>query len=107
MSGIRNPLMALALMALLGISGCRNPNSAIADLPEVKMGEEIVQEINAFRKQNGRLPKSLDEARISTDLQTKYFYQVTSSNDYEFWFGESLGESVTYDSKLGTWSRRN
>ena len=103
----RGMLSVLVLLGFLSAPGCRNNGEHLANLPDVKVGEEIVQRIDAFKQKNGRLPSSLAEAGVRSDLQSKYFYQASAGNDYQVWFGEDLGESITYDSKLRSWNRHN
>ena len=69
---------------------------------DFEVGNNIISRVESFRKSHGRLPDTLAEVGIN-DPDLGVFYQKTSADGYEVWFGTSLGESETYDSQTKKW----
>ena len=89
-------LMAFAL--LLGCS-TNDGKQAAAD--------KIVQAIEQYRKQNGKLPASIAELGVKESEEGPAFYERKTDTRYVVWYGTTLGESRTYDSDLGHWEDHN
>ena len=70
---------------------------------EIRKGDRLVSAIEAYRRQNGRLPESTTKlvGRFSDDGQ--FYYEKCSDSDYVVWFGTTLGESMTYSSDTRLW----
>jgi hypothetical protein len=68
-----------------------------------RMGEQVVAKVEKFRQVNGRLPESLREVGIETDLPV--YYEKRGSDQYIVWYplALTLGESMTYDSQARKW----
>jgi hypothetical protein len=69
---------------------------------EIANGRALVLQVEAFRRNYGRLPNDLTELGVK-DQDLKVFYQKQSDRDYIVWFGTSLGESEVYDSATRKW----
>lgn len=69
----------------------------------IRRGNQIVQQIEHFRRSEGRLPNSLAELGIQED---ELFYNTWDSANYTVWYGMTLGESMTYYSDTKTWEDR-
>jgi len=74
---------------------------------EIARGNRIVLQIESLRRQNGHPPETLSEVRIPEAELDKFFYEKCSDSRYILWFGTKLGESMTYDSSLHSWSGIN
>jgi hypothetical protein len=71
---------------------------------EYKLGNELIQKIEQFRNSNGRLPRDIREvAPEYWDEGGPLYYDKIDDRDYIVWFGLSLGESYTYESKTKEW----
>ena len=68
---------------------------------DFRTGNEIVSRVEVFRASNGRLPETLKE--VGMDDQVKVFYQKISDDEYCVWFGTTLGESDTFNSRTKEW----
>jgi hypothetical protein len=88
----------LLLIALIGIGGCNSAKRHKADI--------VVSKVERFRKLQGRLPDRLSEVGMAEN-ESCPCYCKTSNNSYLVWYGTSLGESETYDSRTGKWSDVN
>jgi hypothetical protein len=66
-------------------------------------GDEIICKIEAFNKENGRLPDSLSEIGIEEKLEGPIYYDKKDDSEYIVWFGAGLGESVIYHSTTKEW----
>jgi hypothetical protein len=69
----------------------------------VKEGNELIAKIERFRSEKGRLPASLAELGIKEKEEGPLYYSKRGESDYVVWFGTTLGESVTYDSRSKKW----
>jgi hypothetical protein len=69
---------------------------------DFRTGNEIVSRVEAFRaRHNGALPETLEQIGISDEDQV--FYEKVDRHAYIVWFGTTLGESETYDSRTKKW----
>jgi hypothetical protein len=66
-------------------------------------GEEVVERIERYREYHGTLPATLDDIGIEERLESPIHYTRRDSQQYQVWFGTSLGESITYHSERGSW----
>ena len=69
---------------------------------EFRTGNEIVSRVETFRARNGKLPENLQEIGIK-DPDLNVFYRKIDSDEYCVWFGTTLGESETYNSRSKKW----
>ncbi len=69
---------------------------------DFRTGNEIVSRVEAYRNNHGHLPETLREIGL-TDPDLKVFYRKIGENDFRVWFGTTLGESETYDSRVKKW----
>jgi hypothetical protein len=72
--------------------------------PRIFTAKRDIGGIEAFRKANGRLPNSLAEMGIYEDESGPVYYRKQDDQNYIVYFGLSLGESETYDSRTRKWS---
>ena len=63
-------------------------------------GQQIVEQLDAYKSKTGHLPKELEE--VNTNV-TEIYYKLHGDSNYILWFGEELGESVTYHSDEHAW----
>ena len=91
----RPQIVASMLMLAVGFSGC-NYSERIAS-------NEIVAKIEQFKKSRGRLPDRLSDIGINEN-ESCPCYCKTSTDSYMVWYGTTLGESDTYDSRTTKWS---
>ena len=71
---------------------------------EIREGNRLISDIEAFRRNPGHLPAELSEISNGVAEQERLFYQRCSQTPYIVWFGTTLGESMTYDSNSRNWS---
>ena len=69
----------------------------------IEKGNEIVNKIENFRRENGKIPESLTELGIEVKEEGPIYYRKESGSRYVVWLGRELGESVTYDSDIHEW----
>ena len=93
-------LLALAYLWLFGLPD-------FVWLPEIHAGNRIVQKIEAYRQQHHRLPESLADVGVRDTESDKYSYEKCSEARYIVWFGTTLGESMSYDSRTFKWEPLN
>lgn len=67
--------------------------------------EMIIENVEEFKDQNGRLPKNVSEIGLTEMEDSPAFYDTTSDSTYKVWYGLSLGESNTYNSETKKWTR--
>lgn len=73
---------------------------------ELRLGNEIVAQVEAFRRGQGRLPEDLSELGYRNADELSVFYTKTGDHHYVVSFGTwSLGVSEAYDSSTGRWER--
>ena len=71
----------------------------------------IVKKIDYFQNTYSRLPNDEEFNKIIKELGYKGdescpCYNKVSENEYDLWFGLSLGESMVYNSKTKQWSKQ-
>jgi hypothetical protein len=99
---VRAALAAVFVCALLaGGIWLRRP-ALVFEWREFRTGNEIIFRVETFRKTNGKLPETLEEVGIKA-LDPKVFYRKIGPLDYLVWFGTTLGESETYNSRSKKW----
>jgi hypothetical protein len=69
---------------------------------DFRIGNEIISRVDVFRKSHGYVPETLKDVGI-TDPDLSVFYRKTGDNEYIVWFGTTLGESETYNSRSRKW----
>ena len=69
---------------------------------EFRTGNEIISRVEAFHKNYGRLPETLEDVGFN-DPDLNVFYEKVSEDEYRVWFGTTLGQSQTYDSHTKAW----
>ena len=69
---------------------------------DFKTGNELVFRVEEFRVSHGRLPETLSDVGID-DADSRVFYRKVSDDEYRVWFGISVGESETYNSRTKKW----
>lgn len=69
---------------------------------KLRTANQIISRVEAFRVSQGRLPETLEEVGV-TDPDLRVFYEKTNNNEYVVWFGTTLGESETYNSRTKKW----
>jgi len=70
---------------------------------ERKASNEIIGKVEQFKKSNGRLPERLSDIGLKEN-ESCPCYCKTSTDSYMVWYGTTLGESDTFDSRTRTWS---
>src|SRR5258708_27181926 len=83
------------VMLVLGAVSCVQSKRAL--------GNTIVAKIEEFKRGNGRLPSSLSEVGVK-ESESCPCYCKTSDSGYIVWYGTTLGESDTYDSRTRKWA---
>lgn len=63
----------------------------------------VIKKIELFQIKNNKLPSTLSEIGIKETEEGPFFYRKISQTEYMIWFGTSLGESKTYNSKTKKW----
>jgi hypothetical protein len=84
-----------AVTIAFGVNSC--------GLSDRKIADEIIKKVEKYRQQNGRLPDNLKELGMEETIEGPVFYEKKDNNRYIVWYGTTLGESMTYDSKDGRW----
>ncbi len=92
-------LIVIILLALT--SGSFSCN--LREKNKIKMGNEIVNEIENFKENKGKLPETLSEIGIKEKEEGPIYYKKQNETKYILWFGTTLGESVTYNSDTKEW----
>lgn len=95
-------LIVLAALLLLAASFGLIPDR-VAYRDRFAEGEEVIERIERYRQQHGRLPVSLREVGVEERLDSPVYYVRRDSGRYEVWFGTTLGESITYRSEKQAW----
>jgi hypothetical protein len=89
-------VVAIALLPCLACQRIRN-NSLI------NTGNQLVTKIRTYKNDKGTLPSTLEDLGIEEKLEGPIYYRKESESKYIVWFGNGLGESVTYDSESNKW----
>lgn len=69
----------------------------------MKMGEEVIAKVEAFKKDKGRLPESSKEMGIVETEAGPVFYQKKSHSRYIVSFSIGFDETYSYDSDTKEW----
>ncbi len=91
-------IIIILLTVIFGSSSCD-----LNGKNKIKTGNEIVNKIEKFRKDKGKLPETLSEIGIEEKEEGPIYYKKESETKYILWFGTTLGESITYDSDTKEW----
>jgi hypothetical protein len=84
-------------LMLLGSASCEDAN--------YRLGVQAINKIEDFRQKNHALPQYLGQIGIEETESGPIYYQTTTDSTYTIWYGLTLGESRTYDSKTKKWDR--
>lgn len=70
-----------------------------------RRSEHMIEKIEEYKTKNGFYPKKISDVGFpEPDESGPIFYEPKDSNtSYEIYFGMSLGESFTYNSKTQKW----
>jgi len=66
-------------------------------------GNKAVSRVESFKRNRGRLPEALDEVGIEDSESSQVHYTRQSATEYTVWFGTTLGDCMTYDSRSEKW----
>lgn len=69
-----------------------------------KEGDHLIEQIEKFRKENGRLPISFKEVDYEPKTGSEELYYNLDSNNYTISFGMSIDYNKTYYSDIKQWS---
>lgn len=70
---------------------------------QFRAGNELVRKVESFRRARGLLPTVMSDLGESATTEFQLYYEKCSETHYIIWFGATLGESMTYASKLQAW----
>ncbi len=93
---MKNATMAFTIATSFLFAGC------VADPKKIAAGK-VIEKIEKFQKENGRLPENLSEIGILEKEEGPVYYQKKDAESFIVWFGTSLGESKTYTSSDDSW----
>lgn len=93
---LRHALVLLLMLLCLG--SCESREQRLMD-----EGDLLVERIEIFNKENGRLPESLTEMGIEEKMEGPLYYQKEGEDQFIVSFGLTLGESMIYRSETGEW----
>ena len=89
-------ILAIALISSLACQQIRNDSL-------IKTGNQLVTRIRTYKNVNGTLPATLKDIGIEETEEGPIYYRKENESKYILWFGDGLGESVTYDSESNKW----
>jgi hypothetical protein len=93
---MKRRLIVVSMLTLaVGFLGC--------NYSERKASNRIVARVEQFKNSTGRLPETLSEIGLKEN-ESCPCYCKTSNDRYMVWYGTTLGESDTYDSRTKQWS---
>jgi hypothetical protein len=96
---MKRPLIVVLMVVFaVALLGCYHS--------ERKASNEIVAKVEQFKKSSGRLPEALSEIGVKEN-ESCPCYCKTSNDSYIVWYGTTLGESDTFDSRSRRWSEVN
>lgn len=87
----------IAIIISLFFSSCNQDEKKISE------GNRIVEKIENYKKNKGKLPESIEDIGIKETMEGPFFYEKKDSVNYMVWFGTSLGEGVYYYSDSNKW----
>ena len=102
LSSSRIGFLALVVFAGLAMGLFLSQPVRLFHWRELRTGNETVSRVETFRVKHGRLPETLKEAGID-DPDQKVFNRKMGSDEYCVWFGTTLGESETFNSRTQKW----
>lgn len=79
-------------------------NPYVLHKDQINYGNEIIKQIDDYKKINKRLPVTLNDIKVEDTLEGSIYYERVSDYSYRLWFGTTLGESGTYDSMSKKWN---
>ena len=95
--------LAFTVMLSLAVASCESYQKRQIE----KDAEIIITKIEAFQKENGRLPETLMEiGKKQEELDGPFTYYKKSPTSYELGALLSLERSYTYDSETKKWTRK-
>jgi hypothetical protein len=95
--------LAFTVMLSLAISSCESYQKREIE----KEGEILITKIEAFRKENGRLPETLMEiGKKQDELEGPIIYYKKSPTRYELGAMLSMDRSYDYDSETKKWTKK-
>ena len=68
-----------------------------------KLGEEIIAKIETYKKQNGHLPKKLNDIGVIEKEEGPIYYSKQNETTYKVYYGGGLGESIVYNFETKRW----
>ena len=92
---MKRPQIVVYLLMLVTVTGC--------NYFDRRAGNEIVVKVEQFKKATGHLPNALSDIGIQGS-ESCPCYCKTGNDSYVVWYGTTLGESDTYDSRTKQWS---
>jgi hypothetical protein len=69
-----------------------------------RKGEQAIRRIEEFRQIHHQLPNSLSEIGLPELEDGPIYYHKIDNQNYCIFYGTSLGESETYDSRTHAWT---
>ena len=96
---MRQKYRILIIVLAFVVYGCSE------EIEREKYAKLIIEKVEKFKTEKNRLPKNLSEIGLTEREDSKAFYEQKNDSTYIVWFGLSLGESKTYDSKTKEWTK--
>ncbi len=97
-----NFIFSLALVVVLSVS--LSSCDYLEKREVIKEGNEVIAKIEKFKKDNGRLPESLEEVGIVV-TEGGPFYTKKDSSRYTLLVAFGWNKSLIYDSATQKWER--
>jgi hypothetical protein len=101
---------AIALLSFVAYEEWLGPSEVVWKA-EIRDGNSLISQINSFQQSHGRLPLDLSELGNDTaqaaEKKGLSYERCSSGVHYIVWFGTTLGESVSYDSRSSGWKDEN
>jgi hypothetical protein len=95
--------LAFTVMLSLAVSSCESYQKRQIE----KDGEILITQIEAFKKENGRLPETLMEiGKKREELDGPFIYIKMSPTKYELQSMLSMDSSYHYDSETKKWTKK-
>jgi type II secretory pathway pseudopilin PulG len=96
--------LIVGMYFLLCLVGCKsNRESSL-----MQQGNEFVEKIEKYKKDNNKLPLSLSDIGVTVQSESdpSIYYEKKDSTHYTVSFGTTLGESKIYYSDSKKWEDR-
>jgi len=71
---------------------------------KISEANDLIQQIESFRNNYGRLPDSRTELGLEDSETTQPFYQKTDEQNYIIYYSEGFDQSLTYRSETESWT---